>query len=664
MSLLLRSFKALTLPVIFVTSLASAQGTDQEGLSLRALLRDFIHATEIADPAVRAERVRESLVDHSEVFEWVRDNRDLNELLSSARLEIPASEITGSTQLKRVSEAISSQLGEWVGERTGNAKSGRKVELLSNLVLDQDLIRSNAIRAFVGLNRDERIVLLRSIGDAPFLRITESAENGLKNTKLSSGPALQLLESQDAGADISGVPEEMKRLFHKLLGAYFDALPLQDKRPILLAVLELPLDASLGKQLSAVLQNSGPALQKLFQLAAKDAKSAVVKEAMEELLASVKPVPSDQVRQAVEKTLGKSLEEVFTRFDFDVLGAGTIGQVHAALLKDGTEVIVKILRPGIVEHAQREVEMLNGLVRGNKAYEEILRKVAKTLFDEMDFRVEAKAMDRAAVYHRPKKGITSSARYTGIPVYRDLLVQYRAPGVPMSKLSVDDLLNKGQALQNAMEVWLEEALFGTGFFHADPQKGNLIFESRLEGSPPFQLTFIDFGNADRLTLKQRRAFVRLAGGVAAKSHKMVIEALKTVCKFKGEQFKVFESAVRALDLRAGSTDHQINTIISLALKAEAEIPTAFLRFQRGRMLLESQLDEVNLDLERHAPWIEKRFDRRKILAKVGAKGALKEIVTFPKYRVITPGFVVEVTGQSIQSQCQLLYQSIWSRPAN
>ena len=75
------------------------------------------------------------------------------------------------------------------------------------------------------------------------------------------------------------------------------------------------------------------------------------------------PFPGATARAVIEPRYGRSLDEVFATFDEDALAAASIAQVHAATLRDGSEVIVKVLRPGMSEVIRRDLEVLYALAR-------------------------------------------------------------------------------------------------------------------------------------------------------------------------------------------------------------------------------------------------------------------------------------------------------------
>jgi ubiquinone biosynthesis protein len=73
------------------------------------------------------------------------------------------------------------------------------------------------------------------------------------------------------------------------------------------------------------------------------------------------PVPSEAVQELLIEELGGTPEKVFAAFDEKPLAAASIGQAHAATLEDGTEVVVKVRRPGVVEQVEEDLQILQNL---------------------------------------------------------------------------------------------------------------------------------------------------------------------------------------------------------------------------------------------------------------------------------------------------------------
>ena len=227
------------------------------------------------------------------------------------------------------------------------------------------------------------------------------------------------------------------------------------------------------------------------------------------------PVPGDVIRDLVREELGCEAEEAFAFFDFVPLASASIGQAHAARLLDGTEVVVKVRRPGVVEQVNEDLEILGDLAaRAGRRWEAaadydlvgLVEEFAATLLGELDYLQEGRNVERIAEnfagdpeVHIPRvfwKTTTSA-----------ILTLERIHGVKVSdaaglqEADIDRRLLARRATQIACKM-----IFEDGFFHADPHPGNLFIE------PGGRIGLIDFGMVGEVddTLRRQLADLLLA----------------------------------------------------------------------------------------------------------------------------------------------------------
>jgi predicted unusual protein kinase regulating ubiquinone biosynthesis (AarF/ABC1/UbiB family) len=173
-------------------------------------------------------------------------------------------------------------------------------------------------------------------------------------------------------------------------------------------------------------------------------------------------------------------EDVFSRIEPDPLAAGTIAQVHRAVLGTGERVVVKVQRPG----AEREIEQDLGLLDrvGSKAGERpafrqlidvpaIIEHLSTSLRRELDFRNEAANVERMRGVLEPFDHLDVPRLYDELSTAR-LLVMEEIQGVPV--LEAPDGDARQQAARELLESYYQQ-VFTDGFFHADPHPGNLLW---------------------------------------------------------------------------------------------------------------------------------------------------------------------------------------------
>lgn len=226
-------------------------------------------------------------------------------------------------------------------------------------------------------------------------------------------------------------------------------------------------------------------------------------------------IPAETVRELIREELGCEPEEVFASFDIVPLAAASIGQAHAATLTDGTEVVIKVRRPGVVEQVEEDLEILKNLaVQANRrwhagaAYDlvALVDEFAVTLRGELDYLREGRNAERFAAnfaddpdVHIPRVfWATTTSRVLTLERLRGLKV---SDATALAAAGVDP-----RALAERATEVIARMIFEHGFFHADPHPGNLFIEA--DGT----IGLVDFGMVGELDeeLRDRLGILLLA----------------------------------------------------------------------------------------------------------------------------------------------------------
>ena len=209
-------------------------------------------------------------------------------------------------------------------------------------------------------------------------------------------------------------------------------------------------------------------------------------ELAEELSHLQSQTPPDDfaaVRELVVAELGRPLEEVYTRFDEKPLASASIGQVHRAMLRDGSDVVVKVQHSGIEQKIRNDLEIAQELARLAETYSTELalyqpiatvRELQKTLLAELDFCQELRNLQAFADHFKSDAMVRFPRPYPEFSTSRILTMEY-LQGVHVSRQS--DISAAGHDPQKiackGAQVFLD-MVFRDGFFHADPHPGNLL----------------------------------------------------------------------------------------------------------------------------------------------------------------------------------------------
>ena len=259
-----------------------------------------------------------------------------------------------------------------------------------------------------------------------------------------------------------------------------------------------PLPLTRPEHLRSALEELGTTFIKLGQILSTraDLLPPDYLAELSKLQDSAPGVPFEAVREAILKELGQPIEQVFLKFDPKPLAAASIGQAHAATLKDGTEVVVKIRRPGVVEQVDEDLKILkeladalNGRLEVADRYDipGIVEEFSETLRAELDYIREAHNAERFAENFAGERGLHIPRIYWETTTSRVLTME-RIRGTKISDVaSLDKQGIDRPALAKFATDVVMRMVCEHGFFHADPHPGNFFIES--DGT----IGLIDFG---------------------------------------------------------------------------------------------------------------------------------------------------------------------------
>ena len=163
------------------------------------------------------------------------------------------------------------------------------------------------------------------------------------------------------------------------------------------------------EKLCAIIEDLGPTFIKLGQILSmrSDILPRDYCEALKKLRSNVSPMPFEQVQRVVETSYGCPMEEVFASFDEKALGSASIAQAHAAILKSGESVVVKVQREGIHEVMSRDIILLKQACKVLKYtpagslvdFNQVLDEMWVVAQEEMNFQTEAANLEPVSYTH-------------------------------------------------------------------------------------------------------------------------------------------------------------------------------------------------------------------------------------------------------------------------
>ena len=258
------------------------------------------------------------------------------------------------------------------------------------------------------------------------------------------------------------------------------------------------------------------------------------------LQAQVPPVPYAVVRDTIIAELGRAPEDLYGTFDREPLAAASIGQVHAATLADGTDVVVKVRRPDVAQLVEADLhlfERVAGVVaavsdrtRDRLDPEGLSHEFATTLRRECDYLVEASVAERLAALFR------SSGQPVHIPrIHHDrtsagVLTMDRVRGITLDDVAALRAagIDPAEVAERFADAFMS-MVFTFGLFHADPHPGNVFVQ------PDGSLTLIDFGKHGEIDAGLRTGLGRVLGSLIGGDLDGLVDALEDLKVAGGDE---------------------------------------------------------------------------------------------------------------------------------
>lgn len=282
--------------------------------------------------------------------------------------------------------------------------------------------------------------------------------------------------------------------------------------------------------LREALEELGPAFVKLGQILSTRADllpPAYIVE-LERLQDKVPTEPYAQIKLTVEQELGTTIEAAFASFDEIPLAAASIGQVHAALLPEGTRVVVKVQRTGIEQIIAEDLDILSDMARMGESRSTLLRQAdvtglvkefAWTIRSELDYRREAANAD---LFHSAlDDGVTLRIPKT-FPAHssRRVLTMERIDGERIDRIGQrpGGVISPPEVARRLVATTADQVL-RIGMFHADPHPGNFVVCAN--GA----LGILDYGMVGTIDERLRERLMLLAIAVSARDSSRIVDEL-------------------------------------------------------------------------------------------------------------------------------------------
>ena len=391
-----------------------------------------------------------------------------------------------------------------------------------------------------------------------------------------------------------------------------------------------------GERIRRALEELGPIFVKFGQILStrRDLLPDDIAEELARLQDRVQPFPGEQACALIEKAYGHPLTDIFTDFDTTPLASASIAQVHTAKLHDGTDVVVKVVRPHIRRIIRRDVSLLYYIAGLAERYwreghrlrpVEVIHEFETTILDELDL------LREAANASQLRRNFADSPMLYVPEVYwphcrREVMVMERISGTPISNVAA--LRNQDIDLKHLAERGVEiffTQVFRHNFFHADMHPGNIFV------APDARYLAVDFGIMGTLSPMDQRYLAENFLAFFRRDYRRVAE-LHVESGWVPTDTRVdeFESAIRTVcepiferPLKDISFGHLLLRLFQTARRFNMEVQPQLVLLQKTLLNIEGLGRQLypDLDLWQTA----KPFLERWMSEQVGARAFLHNL---------------------------------------
>lgn len=433
------------------------------------------------------------------------------------------------------------------------------------------------------------------------------------------------------------------KITHIVYRYRLDSLIDKDKLPLLARIVLAPAvlygrpSSNRGESLRKALESLGPIFVKFGQLLSTrpDLVPEDICTELAQLQDNVPPFKSAKFRQIVEQALNSSVDELFLSFEAEPLASASVAQVHAAVLKDGSDVVVKAVRPNIEKVIGKDIALMYTLARLLARYSqdgrrlrpvEVIADYEQVIYDELNLQAEgANAsllrhnFDGSPLLYVPKIDWDYSNE--------KVLVMERIYGTPVT--NIDELKAAGvnfKALaERGVEIFFTQ-VFEHNFFHADMHPGNIFVNTSNPEKPSY--IAIDCAIMGSLSKDDQYYMARNLIAIFKRDYRQVAELhIRSGWVPESTPVNEFTSAIRAVcepifqrPLNEISLGHMLISLFTTARRFNMEVQPSLVLLQKTLLNIEGLGRQLypQLDLWTTAQpfldkWLKDRYSPKSLL---------------------------------------------------
>ena len=407
----------------------------------------------------------------------------------------------------------------------------------------------------------------------------------------------------------------------KVVGEYrLDLLLDKEKLPLSIRIFLAPAvffgraNGSRGERLRKALEELGPIFVKFGQLLSTrpDLVPEDISVELSSLQDNVPPFSSQLFKKNIELALDGSVDELFLSFEPDPLASASVAQVHAAVLADGRDVVVKAVRPNIEKTIRKDIALLYTLARLVKTYSEdgerlhpleVVKDYESVIIEELN--LQSEGANASLLRHN----FANSPMLHVPEIYwpysnKDVLVMERIYGIPVT--DIDRLEAAGVDFkllaQRGVEIFFTQ-VFEHNFFHADMHPGNIFVDATNPKSPTY--IAVDCAIMGSLSSEDQFYMARNLLAMFQRDYRLVAELhIRSGWVPKDTSINDFTGAIRSVcepifqrPLSEISLGHMLIDLFTTARRFNMEVQPSLVLLQKTLLNIEGLGRQLYPDLD-------------------------------------------------------------------